>query len=576
VKDLVWLWPLLRPHRWRVITGCVAVLVQTGIGLSFPYLVKIAIDRAVIPENPSALVVVVAAYLALVLIRSAAATVEIVTVGRIGQRALHTLRVQIFDRVQRQSLDFHRDEGPGGIVARVVGDVDSLSALLTDGLVRLATSVLTIMGVAVLLVTIGAETSWVLLAAVPFFTALVLWFRHVSTPAWRAVRATAARAMAAWEETIATAALLRGFGTNGGSFEVLTSTIEEEATANRRTVDVSSRFFPAVELISAATTVTAIVHGGFAVLDDRMEIGTLTAVLLYLRLAFGPVAGLSQLFDSVQAGLAGARRLRVVMDQRPQPPASSTPIPLPKVTGELRFEHVGFAYRTGPTVLQDITWTIRPGASVALVGATGAGKSTIAKLILRLYDPSAGRILLDGVDLRDLTETDLRRVTAFVPQETNLFSGTVADNIALSRDHIHLAHIETVLREMGAWDSLGHLLNTDVGRDGARLSAAQRQLIAVARVWVANPAVLVLDEASNRLDHATDTLVRSALRRIRHGRTTIIIAHRIAAAMDADQVAVLAAGTIAEAGPPGELLDRGGLFAQLHAHSSMTPNHQFT
>ncbi|NLG54795.1 MAG: ABC transporter ATP-binding protein, partial [Rhodococcus sp.] len=436
VSDLKWLWPLLRPHRWFVSLGCAAVLMQTAVGLSIPFLVKIAIDRGVIAQSVSVLAMVVAVYIGVVVIRAIAEALEILAVGRVGQTALHELRLQAFNKAQKSSLDFHHEEGPGGVVARVVGDVDSLASLLTDGLVRFATSILTIGGVVALLIVLDPGVSVALLLAVPPLLVLVMWFRRVSTPAWRAVRGTAGRAMRSWHETIQTAGLLRSFGTSGNSFETLTNAVDEEAGANRRTVDISAKFFPAVDLIAAAVTVTIVIYGGFGVLGGSVEIGTFTAFMLYLRLAFGPISGLSQLFDSVQSGLAGAQRLRAVMDREPDPPAPQNPTPLPTPAGQVRFDAVDFAYPSGPPVLHALDWSVQAGETVALVGVTGAGKSTIAKLVLRFYDPTAGRVQIDGIDVRDLAEDDLRRATAYVPQETILFSGTVADNIALERPDV--------------------------------------------------------------------------------------------------------------------------------------------
>jgi ATP-binding cassette, subfamily B, bacterial len=302
------------------------------------------------------------------------------------------------------------------------------------------------------------------------------------------------------------------------------------------------------------------------VLAGDLEIGTLAAFLLYLRNLFDPVQQLSELYDSFQSATAGAERVGAVLEERPSVREAADPVPLPDPSGEVRLEGVRFAYDQGPEVLHDVHLHLEAGTTLALIGPTGAGKSTVAKLIARFYDPLAGQVILDGVDLRQVRLADLRRAMGYVPQEGFLFSGTILDNIRFGRPEATRAEAEAAARAVGADQVIAGLLDgydTEVGERGALLSAGERQLIGFARAWIADPAVLLLDEATSNLDVVTEARVQQALRRLRHGRTTIIIAHRLSTAIEADQVAVIEDGRVVEAGPPGELL-AGGRFADLY------------
>ncbi len=344
-----------------------------------------------------------------------------------------------------------------------------------------------------------------------------------------------------------------------------------ERLAHQRTIRLAALFFPGVEFAGAAASVVVLGVGGHQVLSGGLEIGTLAAFLLYLRSLFDPVQQLSELYDTFQSATAGAERVGAVLSVEPTVREAAEPLPLRSPRGEVRLDHVRFGYSSGdtegPEVLHGIDLRIPAGATLALVGPTGAGKSTVAKLIARFYDPRSGAVSLDGIDLRQVRLEDLRRAMGYVPQEGFLFSGTVADNIRFGRPEATRAEVEAAARAVGAEPviaGLPHGFDTEVGERGALVSAGERQLIAFARAWIADPALLVLDEATSNLDVVTEAQVQQALRRLRQDRTTILIAHRLSTVIEADQIAIVEDGRVVEVGTPDELLDRGGRFADLY------------
>ena len=563
-----WLWPLVRPHRRLVTLASAAVLVQTGSALAMPYLVKVAIDQGVVPRRLEVLNRVALAYLALAGVQFLAGRFETMTVARVGQRVLYTVRTRLFRHLQTLSLDFYERERTGRLVARMTADIDAMSDLVTDGLVTLVTGLITMVGVAVILVLMDWQLALATLVVAPLIGLAARAWRRWSADAYRRVRETHSVVNVQLQETLAGVRAIQSFRRERASAARLAGANHDERVAHRRTIALASFFFPGIEFLGTAATVVVLGVGGRRVLGGDLEIGVLAAFLLYLRNLFDPVQQLSELYDSFQSATAGAERVGAVLAEQPSVREADDPVPLPDPRGDIRLEDVCFAYDQGPEVLHDVDLRVGRGTTLALIGATGAGKSTVAKLIARFYDPRAGRVTLDGVDLRQVRMADLRRAMGYVPQEGFLFSGTVLDNIRFGRPEATRAEVEAAARAVGADQVIAGLpdgYDTQVGERGALLAAGERQLVAFARAWIADPALLILDEATSNLDAASEARITDALQRLRSGRTTVVIAHRLSTIAQADQIAVVEDGRIVESGTPAELRARGGRFAELFA-----------
>jgi ATP-binding cassette subfamily B protein len=534
------------------------VLVQTGAVLAMPYLVKVAIDQGIVPKDLAVINRVALAYLVLAGVQFLAGRVEIETVARAGQRVLFTVRTKLFRHLQTLSLDFYERERTGRLVARMTADIDAMSDLVTDGLVTLVTALITMVGVAIILVVMDWQLALATLVVAPLIALAARAWRRWSADAYRQVRETHSVVTVQLQESLSGVRAIQSFRRERATAARLEEANHAERVAHWRTIGLASFFFPGIEFLGTAATVVVLGVGGQRVLGGDLEIGVLAAFLLYLRNLFDPVQQLSELYDSFQSATAGAERVGAVLAEQPSVREAPDPVPLPDPRGDVRLEDVCFAYDQGPRVLHDVDLAVAPGTTLALIGPTGAGKSTVAKLIARFYDPLGGRITLDGVDLR--------QAMGYVPQEGFLFSGTILDNIRFGRPGATRAEVEAAARAVGADQVIAGLpdgYDTQVGERGALLAAGERQLVAFARAWIADPALLILDEATSNLDAASEARITDALQRLRSGRTTIIIAHRLTTIAQADQIAVVEDGRIVESGTPAELRARGGRFADL-------------
>lgn len=566
-----WLWPLVRPHRRMVVLGSLAVLAQSAAGLAMPYLVKVAIDQGVLPKRLEVLNRVAIAYVLLAGLQLLAGRLEIIAVAAVGQRVLYAVRTRLFGHLQTLSLDFYERERTGRVVARMTNDIEAMSDLVTDGLVTFITSVITLVGIAVILVLMDWQLALATLTVAPALALAATRFRHLSSAAWRRVRETATVVTVQLQEALSGVRAIQAFRRERTTAERFADAAHAERLAHQRTIRLAALFFPGVEFAGAAASVVVLGVGGHQVLAGGLEIGTLAAFLLYLRSLFDPVQQLSELYDTFQSATAGAERVGAVLSVEPTVREAADPLPLEAPRGEVRLDGVRFAYASGegdgPEVLHGVDLHVPAGSTLALVGPTGAGKSTVAKLIARFYDPRSGTVTLDGIDLRRVRLADLRRAMGYVPQEGFLFSGSVADNIGFGRPDATRAEVEAAARAVGAEPviaGLPHGFDTQVGERGALVSAGERQLIAFARAWIADPALLVLDEATSNLDVVTEAQVQQALRRLRQGRTTVLIAHRLSTVIEADQIAIVEDGRVIETGTPDDLLERGGRFADLY------------
>jgi ATP-binding cassette subfamily B protein len=579
-----WLMPLLRPHRGRIAVGVAAVLVSTAVTLTTPYLFKVAVDDGMRPGHTDVLTWLALAWLALAGLRLLAGRIETLAVASVGQRTLTAVRHTVFAHLQRLPLAYYQRERSAGIVALMTGDVDAITGLVSGGVIELGTSLLTFVGIAIILAVLDWRLALVTLTVVPVLSVAVRWFRGRSGTAWQAARESAADTTVALSEIISGAGEIQAYRSGPRAVRALIAVSDRARRANYRTVTPAALFFPGVELSSVVAVAVVVAAGGPRVLDGGLEISTLAAFVLYLQVLFGPVFNLSEVYSTAQAAMAGVRRVGAVLAVVPAVGESATPVALADPKGHVRFEDVRFAYpapdgSTGADVLRGVTLDVPAGTTLAIVGPSGAGKSTVASMLLRFHDPAAGRVTLDGVDLRDARVRDLRTAVSFVPQEGFLFAGTVADNIRFGRPGAGGQDIEDAITAIGAWplvDRLTDGLETEVGERGSRLAGGEQQVIALARAWIADPAVLVLDEATGRMARETEELVRTALRRLRGGRTTVVIAHRLTGILDVDQVAVLADGQVVECAPPADLIAAAGQFADLYRRWTRTVADQVT
>jgi ATP-binding cassette subfamily B protein len=563
---------LLRPHRGPLWTAVVLLLIQNAAGMAGPYLVKLGIDRGIPPlshggNDPTVLVAVAVAF-------AVAAATEYLTKrgflalsGRIGQAILFDLRRRVFNHFQRLSIGFHERYTSGRVVARLTSDMDSISELLDGGIEDLVLAALSVISVAAILLWLDWPMAVVTLLSFPLLLWLSRWFQRASARAYRRTRETVALVIVHFVESMGGMRAVHAFRREPRNQQIFDTVNDDYRRANVTAMRLIAIYAPTIKLIGNVTIAVVLTYGGYRALHGQTEIGVLAAFLLYLRRFFEPMQELSQFYNSLQSATAALEKLAGVLDEDPSVPEPSHPRALPHARGDLRFTGVQFRYRGDRPVLPRLDLHIPAGQTVALVGATGAGKSTIAKLVARFYDPTTGTVALDGVDLREITDDDLRRAVVMVTQENFLFSGTVAENIGFGRPDAGRDEIEAAARAIGAHTFIRALpdgYDTDVRKRGGRLSAGQRQLVAFARAFLADPAVLILDEATSSLDIPSERLVQRALRTILADRTAIVIAHRLSTVEIADRVLVLDAGRVVEDGPPADLVAGGGRYARLH------------
>jgi ATP-binding cassette, subfamily B, bacterial len=563
---------LVRPHRRRVWWLVLVVLVQNAAAMAGPWLVGMGIDRA-IPAlrsgRGSTLFLIVAALAAAAATEGLAYRAFVVGTGRVGQDVLLDLRERVFAHLQRLSLAFHERYTSGRVISRLTSDLDAITELLNEGVDTLVTSALSIISISVILMVLDWPLGLVSLAALIPLLLLSRWFQVRSTAAYRRTREAVALLVIHFTESLGGIRAVQAFRREPRNDQIFGEVNDQYRQATLRAFQLITIYWPGIQLIGNVTTAAVLLFGGLRVVGGSMRVGVLAAFLLYLRRFFEPMAEISEFYDSFQGAAAGLEKLSGVLEEEPSVPMPSQPArePVGGWRGEVRFDGVRFGYRAGVEVLPRLDLTVPAGQTVALLGRTGAGKTTIARLLARFYDPDEGRVTVDGTSLPELTEQQLRGVVAMVTQENFLFSGTVAENIVFGRPDATRAQIEAAARAIGAHgfiEALPDGYDTDVGKRGSRLSAGQRQLVAFARAFLADPAVLILDEATSSLDIPSERAVQRALRTVLADRTALIIAHRLSTVEIADRVVVLEGGRIIEDGAPSDLLGSDGEYAELH------------
>jgi ATP-binding cassette, subfamily B, bacterial len=569
---------LLSPYRRLVWLIFVLIVVSNLAALAGPWLVGIGIDE--IPQlektgNAGPMALIIVAFAIAVLAQAATTRSYIAAIGRLGGRVVLELRRRLFAHFQVLPIAFHERYTSGRVISRQVSDIDSISDMFDEGLAALVSSLLSLVLVGGGMLLLDWQLALVVMAGFIPLVWLSAWFRRESAIAYRRTRETIAQVIVQFVETFGGIRAVQAFRRESRNEDIFAGLNQSNADANLRSSRLLAIFFPGVTLVGNLAIGAVLLYGGDRVIDHQMKIGVLVTFLLYLQRFFDPLIDLSQFYSTFQSAGAALEKISGVLEEEPGVAEPDQPATLPPPAGtgshggtgrEVRFDQVGFGYRK-TTVLPDLNLTIPAGQTIALVGATGAGKTTIARLLARLYDPLTGSVRLDGVDLRQLTDKSLRHEVVLITQENFLFTGTIADNIELGKPGATRADIVSAATAIGANDFISALpggYDEEVGKSGGRLSAGQRQLISFARVFLAAPAVLVLDEATSLLDIPSERLVQGALTQILAGRTAVIIAHRLSTVAIADRVLVLEHGRIIEDGSPAELLASDGEYSALH------------
>ncbi|MGY1615671.1 ABC transporter ATP-binding protein [Geodermatophilus sp. SYSU D00691] len=560
---------LARPHRRSLWGLLVTITAQNLAWLAGPFLIGVGIDVAVpalVDGDPGPLALLAGAMVAAAVLDAALRFLFITWSGRVGQSVLLELRRRVFRHVQRLPLAFHERYTSGRTISRLTSDVEALEELLDEGLDNLLSAIFSLVAIGVVLVVLDPPLGLVvLLGFVPLYW-VVRWFQRHSTAAYRRTRETIAALIVQFTETFGGIRAVQAFRREPRNDRLHAQLNEDNRLGLDRAFWLLAVFVPAVTLIGNLVTVAVLGYGSFRVLDGDLAVGTLVSFLLYLRRFFDPLQDVAMFYNAYQSATAALEKLSGVLEEEPTVPEPAAPVALPEPHGELVLDGVAFGY-TERTVLPRLDLRVPAGQTLALVGATGAGKSTLARLAARFYDPVEGEVRLDGVPLRRLSDADLRRAVVMVTQESFLFSGSVRDNIAFGRPGATQAETEAAARAIGAHAFIAALpegYDTDVSKRGGRLSAGQRQLVGFARAFLADPALLILDEATSSLDVPSERLVQHALRTLLADRTALIIAHRLSTVEIADRVLVMEGGRIVEDGSPAELVEGVGRFADLH------------
>ena len=561
---------LLAPYKWRVLAMFVSLVAATAAALAPAPLAKVAIDSGIQGHDVGALDLIVVAFLASAVVYAVASYAQTYLVGWVGQRALQDLRIRLFAHLQQLSIGFYSRNRAGVIISRMTNDVEALDQLVEDGMATLFQSGLTLIGVVVILMVIDFHLALLTFLALPILFAGGVMFRIASADAYRLTREKIATITGYLQETLSGIRVVRAYGQEKRHIEHFRGLNEENRAANMTTVNLNAVYFPAVEFLSALVTVEILVVGGIEAINGHATTGVVFAFVAALNNFFDPIQQLSQLYTTYQSGMAALDKIFELLDEQPDLLDAPDAVTLPALRGELRFDEVSFQYGSGDDAeyaLRDVDLVIPPGQTVALVGSTGAGKSTFAKLVARFYDPTSGQVLVDGHDLRSVSAHSLRSQMGIVPQEAFLFSGTIRENIGFGRPGASDEEVQSAARAVGADDFISELpdgYDAQIGERGVQLSAGQRQLVAFARALVADPRILVLDEATSNVDVHTESLIEHGMRRLVAGRTAIVIAHRLSTIRGASRILVLEHGQVVEDGTHKELLEEQGRYWQLY------------
>jgi len=565
------LWRLLTKYRGMLLLSGFLVVVISVAGQVGPKLVEYAINSGMTPPEHLDFGVVVAmaiAYVVFIAITAVAQRFQVQVTGRLAAWVMNDLRVKVFAHLQRLSLGFFTEEKAGVVMSRMTSDIENLQQLLQDGLSQLAIQALTMVVITIILFATNVLLAFItVVLIVPALVGASIWFKRASERGYIGVRDGIADVLADLSESLHGVRIVTAHNRQRHNVVHHRNVVGDYRDANNYTAHVNALYGPGTQMLGIIGQAAMLAIGGNMVLHHQLSLGALVAFFLYLNRFFQPITLLVQQYNTYQQGQASVTKLRELCDTEPEVTEAPDASELPPIDGAIRFDHVSFAYVEGRTVLEDVDLAVAPGETVAFVGPTGAGKSTMAKLVTRFYDPTEGRVTIDGHDLRDVTLHSLRSQLGVVPQEPFLFAGTIGDNIAFARPDATDDELREAVEQVGLTDVIDRMprgLDTVVHERGQTLSSGERQLIALARAFLAHPRVLVLDEATSNLDLQSETKIEAALDVLLEDRTAILIAHRLSTAMRADRIAVVDGGRILEVGSHAELVARGGRYAEMY------------
>ena len=567
----------LAPYKPQLVLACLLVILETLALQSGPLLTQIGIDHGVLPRRFGVLFVVGMVFLGAVVLQVLTGYARTAFTGRLGERLLYELRVRVFSHLQRLSLDFYTEEKAGVLMTRMTSDIETLTLLFQEGLVNIAVQSLTLVVITVILFVYNPLLASVtVIVVIPATFVLSLWFRRRSDVGYTRVRDKIAAVLSDLQENLSGIRIITVHNRHKRNTVIHRDIVGDHEDANLDTARVNTAYGSLTEGVGIIGQAFMLLVGGWMVIGGDLTVGELTAFSLYLVMFFAPIQSIVQLYNAYQQGQASIKKLRGFLEESPSVPEAEDAPDLATIEGSIVLEDVSFGYAADAPVLHNINLEIPPGESLAVVGPTGAGKSTIAKLIVRFYDPQSGRVLIDGQDVREVSLESLRRQLGVVPQEPFLFNGSIGENVAFSRPDATEEEVWEACRTVGLDTMVSRLpdgLDTPCHERGVSLSSGERQLLALARAFLAQPRVLVLDEATSNLDSNSEKKIEEALDAVLKGRTAIIIAHRLTTAMRADRIAVIQDGRITEIGPHAELIAKGGHYAAMHQQrAEILPN----
>ena len=565
----------LKPYKSQMAYALVLVLLGAGSQAGGPALIGLTIDRYILRGgDPRMLFLMMALLFGIYAVGSLAQRGQTYQVGSIGQSVLASIRGRIFDRLQHLPLRYFDKRPVGDLMSRVLNDVDTLNQLFSQGIAQLLGSLFSLIGILIFMFVLNWNLALASFLIIPIMLLATAFFARRARRAFRITRQTVGDVTANLQEDIVGVREAQAFNRTEENIERFRERNEANRTANVQAVAITSAFAPTIDILSTLSIALVIGYGGYLTLSGTMTVGVLTAFVLYVQQFFRPIQLIAQLYTQLQSALAGAERIYNILDEEPEPQDPPSATELGTTQGRISFENVTFAYDPGRPVLQDVNFEIKPGQTVALVGPTGAGKTTIASLIPRFYDATAGSVKIDGRNVRELDRKDLRAGIGIVLQEPFLFSGTIAENIGYGKDDPSREELESAARTVNAHGFITDLpddYDTELGEGGGSLSQGQRQLLSFARAILTDPRILILDEATSNIDTRTEAIIQRALGTLLEGRTSVVIAHRLSTIRNADLILAVQNGHIVERGTHTELLEQNGLYADLYRRQFREP-----